>query len=103
MRALCKVGCTTPYHRTLRNRIGAVIEQGKTRYPNNFIQVKIDVENFALKVSRRRIDTGVWYNNVDIIPLDESVLDLSRIGPKPPPSGDRDMEIEAADGEGLQG
>ncbi len=80
LRTLCKMGGTVPYHRTLRNVISKVIEENKASYPNSYIQVKVDAENMKLKVSRRT--AGVWHNNIESVDLPESVLDLSRHGPK---------------------
>ena len=37
------------------------------------------MENFQLKISR--LEDGSWMNNVELVDLPESVLDLSRIGP----------------------
>ncbi len=45
------------------------------KYKNSYIQTKVDVENMCLKVSYRQ--DGVWYNNVDVLDLPDSVLDLS--------------------------
>jgi hypothetical protein len=84
-KTLCKVGGTVPYHRTLRNCINKVIEESKVKYPGHYIQVKVDAEKFQLKVSKMK--GGAWTNNVDTIPLPESVLDLSRLGPSSVPDG----------------
>jgi hypothetical protein len=98
MRKLCKTGGTVPYHRTLRNVINKVITEAKGKYPNNFIQVKVDAEKFRLRVSRR--EAGVWYNNIETIDLPDEVLDLSRMGPK---AGDSARDVEVMDSEGSQG
>jgi hypothetical protein len=79
MRKLCKMGGTIPYHRTLRNVINTTLDEAKKKYPRSFIQVKVDVENFQLKISR--LEDGSWMNNVELVDLPESVLDLSRTGP----------------------
>jgi hypothetical protein len=79
MRKLCKMGGTIPYHRTLRNVINITLDEAKKKYPRSFIQVKVDVENFQLKISR--LEDGSWMNNVELVDLPESVLDLSRTGP----------------------
>ena len=110
LRKLCKMGGTIPYHRTLRNVINTTIEDAKSKYPRSFIQVKVDVENFQLKISR--LEDGTWYNNVEQVTLPDSVLDLSRTGPivrrKPTRSS---QSVEAGDdggndmgeGEPMQG
>ncbi len=83
-----ELGGTVPYHRTLRNVINRTIEDCKAKYPNNFIQVKVDAENFQLRVSR--LGGGQWYNNIETINLPESALDLSRAGPRNHQSEDSD-------------
>jgi hypothetical protein len=42
LKKMCKMGGTVPYHRTLRNVINKTIEDCKAKYPNNYIQVKVD-------------------------------------------------------------
>ena len=106
LRTLCKMGGTIPYHRTLRNVISKVIEGAKAEFPNSFIQVKVDAENMKLRVSRRT--TGVWYNNIETVELPDSVLDLSRHGPKLPnkeagTAGRNDVEMEDEASVQLQG
>jgi hypothetical protein len=100
------MGGTIPYHRTLRNVISSVIEVNKASYPNSYIQVKVDAENMKLKVSRRT--AGVWHNNIETVDLPESVLDLSRHGPKSSnkekeQQSRSDADMEVADSEQQQG
>jgi hypothetical protein len=101
------MGGTVPYHRTLRNVINTTIDDAKKKYPRSFIQVKVDVENFQLKVSK--LQDGTWTNNVEVVDLPESVLDLSRTGPtvrrKPSQSSAMDIVSDAsqAEGEDMQG
>jgi hypothetical protein len=97
LRALCKINATTPYHRTLRNVISSSIEDCKKKYPGNFIQVKVDAEKFCLKISRRA--NGEWFNNVELVELPESVLDLSRHAPKATVNSD----VEMTDSQSSQG
>jgi hypothetical protein len=103
LRKLCKMGGTVPYHRTLRNVINTTIEEAKKKYPRSFIQVKVDAEKFQLKVSR--LEDGTWMNNVDIVNLPESVLDLSRTGPtirRKPSQSNMEVEVGGGQGEGEQ-
>jgi len=106
MRKMCKMGGSIPYHRTLRNVINTVVEECKAKFPSSYIQVKVDADKFQLRVSRR--EDGVWYNNIDTVPLPSSVLDLSRAGPsgkqvtKGTDKKDSDMEI-GEDCEQVQG
>jgi hypothetical protein len=99
LRLLCGTSGTIPYHRTLRSVINRTIEETKAKFPNSYIQVKVDVDNFRLKVSRRT--GGVWFNNIEMVELPDSVLDLSRFGPAAAQaSSASDMEVE---GESVQG
>lgn len=101
MRGLCNTSGTVPYHRTLRNVITAAVDEAKKEFPDNWIQVKVDTENFVLKVSRRegRGAEGIWYNNIAVIQLPDSVMDLSRMGPKTHTNQDRDAAMEETSGE----
>ncbi len=61
--------------------------------------MKVDVDNFRLRVSRRT--GGVWYNNIVTVGLPDSVLDLSRFGSAAQPaSSASDMEVEGASEQG---
>jgi hypothetical protein len=95
LRKLCKMGGTVPYHRTLRNVINTTLDEAKKKYPRSFIQVKVDVENFQLKISR--LEDGTWRNNVELVDLPDSVLDLSRTGPivrRKPSQSSKNLEME---------
>jgi hypothetical protein len=99
LRLLCGTSGTIPYHRTLRTVINKTIEDAKAKYQNSYIQVKVDVENFRLKVSRRT--GGVWFNNIKTVDLPDSVLDLSRFGSAAQPaSSASDMEVEGVSEQG---
>ncbi len=56
-------------------------EQKEKKSPKKILEKKkkVDAEKFQLKVSKMK--GGAWTNNVDTIPLPDSVLDLSRLGP----------------------
>ena len=100
MRSLCGMGGTIPYHRTLRNVINTVVGEYKRRFPDNYIQVKVDTEKFQLKVSRREgaRHESVWHNNIELVDLPEEVLDLSRGGPGPSSDRVETMDSDAARG-----
>jgi hypothetical protein len=99
LRLLCGTSGTIPYHRTLRTVINRTIEEAKASFPNSYIQVKVDVENFRLKVSRRT--GGVWHNNMETVDLPDSVMDLSRFGPGGSrPNNNVEMEVEGAEVQG---
>ena len=79
LRNKCKIQCTTPYPLNLRKAIRATVETEKAKYPEHFIQVRVDPEALSLKLSRKGKD-GKWFNSYETILLDDSVLDLGRTG-----------------------
>ena len=91
LRSNCKVNCTTPYPIMLRRAIKRTIDSQKVNFLDEFIQVKVDPEAGALKVSRRF--NGKWTNDTAVIALSEADMDLSngRSTVSDPP-----MEVEGA-------
>jgi hypothetical protein len=62
------------------------MEEAKAKYKNSYVQTRLDVDNMELKVSYRQ--DGIWYNDVEKIPLPDSVYDLAhkvskRVTPAP--------------------
>jgi hypothetical protein len=58
--------------------IGELVSAEKTQHPGCFIQVKVDLESMALKVSRRT-DSG-WLNNYSSVAISDKVLDTNTVG-----------------------
>jgi hypothetical protein len=77
-RKKCKLQCGTPYPKRLRTMIGELVSAEKTQHPGCFIQVKVDLESMALKVSRRT-DSG-WLNNYSSVAISDKVLDTNTVG-----------------------
>jgi len=96
LRNLCKVSSTVPYHRTLRNAINQIVTECKEKYRGNFIQAKLVPEKLQVKISRRDEDRR-WHNDVEVVDLPESVLDLSREAGRMP------RNQEGGEGEQMQG
>jgi len=48
IRKICKVRCSVPYPKKLRGLINALIQEGRTKSPGNYIQVKVDTEKMKL-------------------------------------------------------
>jgi hypothetical protein len=95
LRKLCKVSCTTPYHSTLRDVMRKTMEEAKAKYDNSFVQTRVDVENMTLRVSYRQ--DGVWHNDVDRIPLPDSVFDLTHKVSRHVPSKPEGMDMDGVD------
>jgi hypothetical protein len=98
LRKLCKVSCTTPYHSTLRDVIKKVVEDCKQKLGKGFVQTRIDTEKMCIKVSYN--DNGVWHNDVEVVPLPDSVYDTSNKVSRVPKAKEA-MEVDA--GESVQG
>ena len=81
LRKHCKLQCATPYPQRLRQEIKKVLDQQKELDKDSFVQIRVDTESMALKVSRKK--DGQWQNNVAVIAIPEEVIDLGRTGNKP--------------------
>jgi len=76
-RSLCKLQCSTPYPLRLRQVIKQTLGEQKLAHPNDFVQVKVDTDNFCLKVSRKV--NGKWINNVETVPLPDDVIEMGQV------------------------
>jgi hypothetical protein len=95
LRKLCKVSCTTPYHSTLRDVMKKAMEEAKVKYKNSYVQTRLDVDNMELKVSYRK--DGIWYNDVEKLPLPDSVFDLTHKVSKRVMSAPEGMDTDGGD------
>jgi hypothetical protein len=95
LRKLCKVSCTTPYHSTLRDVMKKTMMDAKARYKDSYIQTRLDLENMTLKVSYR--NNGIWYNDVEVIPLPDSVYDLTNKVTRVTQSRPEGMDLDGGD------
>jgi hypothetical protein len=48
IRKLCKVRCSIPYPRKLRDIVNNMIQDGRKASPGNFVRVKVDTENMKV-------------------------------------------------------
>jgi hypothetical protein len=71
------------------------MEEAKAKYKNSFVQTRVDVENMTLRVSYRH--EGVWHNDVDRVPLPDSVLDLTNKVSKRVSSKPEGMDMDVGD------
>jgi hypothetical protein len=74
----CGIRGSTPLPQKVRKLIGSTIADHKAKFPGCFIQVRIDTEILALKVSRRN-DKKEWTNNYETIMLGMDVMDLDTV------------------------
>jgi hypothetical protein len=99
LRKLCEVSSTTPYQSTLREVMRKAMEESKVKYKNSYVQTRLDVESMELKVSYRQ--DGILYNDVEKIPLPDSVYDLAHKVSKRTTSAPEGMDTDG--GETVQG
>ena len=94
LRKSCKLQCSTPYPTQLRKVIKNTIEVYRGKFPENFIQVKVDPERLQLKLSRRpKADNARWINDFEVVKLEDDVLDLGSVSNR---QVDMDTEQEGA-------
>jgi len=99
LRKLCKVSCTVPYHSTLRDEMRKVVDRLKDKYNGCWVQARPDAENMCLRISYR--EGEVWRNDVETVPLPDSVLDTShKVSIRRPAVSQMDV---GGVGENLQG
>jgi hypothetical protein len=78
--------------------IKKVVEDCKQKLGKGFVQTRIDTEKMCIKVSYN--DNGVWHNDVEVVPLPDSVYDTSNKVSRVPKAKEA-MEVDA--GESVQG
>jgi len=71
LRKVCKVSCSIPYPKRLRDMLTQTIRTGKTQHPDCFIRTRVDSDNLKILASAR---TGnIWIELPELttdIPLD---------------------------------
>ena len=70
LRSVCKVSCSTPYPKRLRQLINGMIQNGKNTNPDCFIKIKVDIDNLMLTAHARKEDTWIHLKLDTVIPLD---------------------------------
>ena len=84
LRKSCKLQCSTPYPAQLRKVIKNTIDLYRDKFPENFIQVKVDPEMLQLKLSRRlKAERAKWINDFEVIKLEDDMLDLGAVSNRP--------------------
>jgi hypothetical protein len=80
LRKLCKVNCSVPYPKKLRDKISEMIKTGKAQHPNCYIRTKVSVDNLTVEAHAKTatgwVDLGLKCNiTCDI--LDNSMPTVS--------------------------
>ena len=70
LRSVCKVNCSTPYPKKLRQLISEMIKQGKDSNPGSYIRIKVDIDNLLLSAHARQGDSWTHLKLDMVIPLD---------------------------------
>lgn len=78
LREKCQIQCSTPYPPILRECIRQTINLVKEDYPEDFVRVNVDSNNFSLKVSlRAKGKESEWRKCGASIPLPNAALDIT--------------------------
>jgi hypothetical protein len=79
LRDKCGVQCTTPYLTLLRECINQMVRRVKNDFPDDFVKVTVDANNFGLRVSRKPPDDAPdpeWKVIKRIFELPREALDV---------------------------
>jgi hypothetical protein len=75
LRKICKVNCSVPYPKKMRNLLNDMIKEGKALQPNSFIRTKVNVEKLTVEAHAKTAAGWVDLNIKKSIPV--SILDNS--------------------------
>ena len=92
LRSVCKVNCSTPYPKKLRQLISEMIKQGKDSNPGSYIRIKVNIDDLLLSAHARHGDSWTHLKLDTVIPLD--ILDRNQTLADDPMS-EAPPEIEA--------
>jgi hypothetical protein len=79
LRKLCKVNCSVPYPKKLRDKIAEMGKIGKTRHPNCYIRTKVSVDNLTVEAHAKTTTGWVDLGLKSTITCD--ILDNSTVQP----------------------
>jgi len=82
IRKLCKVRCSVPYPKKLRGMINSLIQEGRSKSPGNYIQVKVDTDQMKLvaRASIRQENDRYAWENLDIdMTIPDDILDKNQV------------------------
>jgi hypothetical protein len=82
LRKLCKVSCSVPYPKKLRNQITSLVKAGKEKQPNCFIRTKVNVENLTVEVHAKTasgwLDLGMKSSiSLDVLDNNEAMVTVA--------------------------
>jgi hypothetical protein len=80
LRKICKVSCSVPYPKKMRNLLSDIIKEGKTIKPDCFIRTKVDVERLTIEAHAKTASGWFDLNLKRSIPL--NILDNSTLTPQ---------------------
>jgi hypothetical protein len=90
LRKLCKVNCSVPYPKNVRQLMSEVVRQGKQLQPDCFIRTKINIDKLQIEASAKTASGWLDLGISKKIPI--SLLDLNNAV-----SSQVDMEISSAE------
>ena len=60
LRSICKVSCSVPYPKRLRDALREMVVAGKAVKPGCFIRTKVDIDNLVVTASARGKEETAW-------------------------------------------
>jgi hypothetical protein len=75
LRKICKVSCSVPYPKKMRNLLNDIIKEGKALKPDCYIRTKVNVETLTVEALAKTNGGWVDLNIKRSIPL--NILDNS--------------------------
>jgi hypothetical protein len=82
LRKICKVNCSVPYPKKLRQILGDLVKEGKRLQPDCFIRTKVNAEKLTVDV-HAKTSTG-WLDLGLSRPIPTNILDNSTFTPSVP-------------------
>lgn len=87
LRKVCKVSCSTPYPKRMRQLLAEVVKEGKAKFQDTYIRTKVDIENLKISAFARNGDR--WVDLAIDRDITEDILDRYT-----PPISLKDLEKE---------
>jgi hypothetical protein len=79
LRSKCGANCAVPYPTMVRECIKQIVSVVKSKYPNNFVKVTVDVKKYVFKVARKPPSDDPdpdWKNDYPEIPIPVEAMDV---------------------------
>jgi hypothetical protein len=79
LRSKCGINCAVPYPTMVRECVKQIVTEVKSKHPNNFVKVNVDVNNYLFKVARKPPPDDPdpeWKHDIPAIPIPEAAMNV---------------------------